>query len=68
MQRGAPLTSTTFPTTLVTGTLADSTKYTLAKPQDWNGTVFVDLDSLGMNADYSNWLYAHGIARAGITR
>lgn len=67
-QRGAPLTATTFPTTLVTGTLADSTKYTLAKPEMWNGTVFVDLDSLGMNADYSNWLYAHGIARAGISR
>jgi pimeloyl-ACP methyl ester carboxylesterase len=67
-QRGAPLTATTFPTTLVTGTLADSTAYTLAKPEMWNGTVLVDLDSLGMNADYSNWLYAHGVARAGITR
>jgi pimeloyl-ACP methyl ester carboxylesterase len=67
-QRDAPLRATTVPTMLVTGTLADSTKYTLAKPENWNGTVFVDLDSLGMNADYSNWLYAHGIARAGVTR
>jgi pimeloyl-ACP methyl ester carboxylesterase len=67
-QTAPPLTATTVPTTLVTGTLKDSTKYTLAKPDPWNGTVFVDLDSLGMNADYSNWLYAHGIARAGITR
>src|SRR5579862_8416537 len=68
-QRGpSPLVATTVPTTLVSGALADTTGYTLAKPEPWNGTVFVDLDSLGMNADYSNWLYAHGIARAGITR
>ena len=67
-QRGTALVATTIPTTIVTGTLADTTKYTLATPEPWNGTVFVDLDSLGMNADYSNWLYAHGIARAGITR
>jgi pimeloyl-ACP methyl ester carboxylesterase len=67
-QRGVALTATTFPTTLVTGTLADGTKYTLARPSAWNGTVFVDLDAFGMNADYSNWLYSHGIARAGTTR
>jgi hypothetical protein len=66
-QRG-PLTSTKFPTTIVTGVLKDTTRYTLAKPEMWNGTVFVDLDSLGMDADYSNWLYAHGIARVGTTR
>ena len=67
-QAPAPLTATTVPTTIATGTLKDTTKYTFAKPDPWNGTVFVDLDSLGMNADYSNWLYAHGIARAGTTR
>ena len=44
-------------TAVVKGTLADGTVYTLAKPEHWNGTVFVDLDSLGMNADYSAWLY-----------
>ena len=59
---------TKFPTTVVTGTLADKTKYTIAKPDSWNGTVFVDLDSNAMNSDASNWLYAHGIALAGNTR
>ena len=65
-QRG-PLTATKFPTTLVTGTLADTTVYTIAKPEAWNGTLFVDLDS-GLNSEASNWLYEHGIARAGTTR
>ena len=55
-------------TAVVKGTLADGTVYSLAKPEHWNGTVFVDLDSLGMNADYSAWLYERGIARAGTSR
>jgi pimeloyl-ACP methyl ester carboxylesterase len=67
-QRGVPLTATKVPTTVVTGTLADTTVYTLAKPDPWNGTVFFELDSNNFNSDSSNWLYAHGIARAGNTR
>lgn len=66
-QRG-PLTATRVPTTIVTGTLQDSTVYTLVKPENWNGTVFVDLDSTNLNSESSNWLYARGIARAGTTR
>jgi pimeloyl-ACP methyl ester carboxylesterase len=66
-QRGA-LTATKVPTTIVTGALKDSTVYTLVKPENWNGTVFVDLDSTALNSDASNWLYARGIARAGTTR
>lgn len=42
-QRG-PLTATRVPTTIVTGALKDATVYTLVKPDNWNGTVFVDLD------------------------
>ena len=38
-QGGVPLTATKVPTTVVTGTLADTTVYTLAKPDPWNGTV-----------------------------
>jgi pimeloyl-ACP methyl ester carboxylesterase len=52
----------------VRGALADGTAYTLVKPEAWNGTVFVDLDSVGIDADFSRWLYAHGIARVGTTR
>ncbi|MEQ1728943.1 MAG: alpha/beta hydrolase-fold protein [Vicinamibacterales bacterium] len=52
----------------VNGALADGTNYTFVKPADWNGTVFVDLDSVGIDADYSKWLYAHGFARVGTTR
>ena len=66
-QRG-PLTATKVPTTIVTGMLADKTVYTLAKPEPWNGTVFFDLDSNNLNSESSNWLYAHGVARAGDTR
>lgn len=66
-QRGA-LTATRVPTTIVTGALKDATVYTLVKPDNWNGTVFVDLDSTNLNSDASNWLYARGIARAGTTR
>ena len=66
-QRG-PLTATTVPTTLATGTLKDGTVYTLVKPEKWNGTLFVDLDSGDLNSGTSNWLYARGVARAGTTR
>lgn len=66
-QRGR-LTATKVPTTIVTGTLKDTTEYTLVKPDPWNGTLFVDLDSGALNSDSSNWLYAHGFARAGTTR
>lgn len=66
-QRG-PLTATKVPTTIVTGMLADKTVYTLAKPEPWNGTVFFDLDSNNLDSESSNWLYAHGVARAGDTR
>jgi pimeloyl-ACP methyl ester carboxylesterase len=66
-QRGV-LTATKVPTTIVTGTLADGTVYTLVKPDPWNGTLFVDLDSTDLNSDAANWLYARGIARAGNTR
>jgi pimeloyl-ACP methyl ester carboxylesterase len=59
---------TKFPTTVVGGRLTDTTRYTIAKPDSWNGTLFVDLDSNAMNSDASNWLYAHGIAVAGDTR
>jgi pimeloyl-ACP methyl ester carboxylesterase len=52
----------------VKGTLADGTAYNLVKPEPWNGIVFVDLDSNGLDADYSKWLYARGIARAGTSR
>jgi dienelactone hydrolase len=66
-QRGA-LTSTKVPTTIVTGKLKDGTGYTLVKPDTWNGTIFVALDSTDLNSDTSNWLYARGIARAGNDR
>ena len=48
--------------------LADKTVYTLAKPEPWNCTVFFDLDSNNLDSESSNWLYAHGVARAGDTR
>src|SRR5512139_3861717 len=66
-QRGG-LTATKVPTTIATGTLKDTTVYTLVNPDQWNGTVFFALDSTDLNSDASNWLYAHGIARAGNTR
>ncbi len=52
----------------VKGMLKDGTVYNLVKPEAWNGTVFVDLDSGGLNSDYAKWLYARGIARAGTSR
>ncbi|MEQ1757576.1 MAG: hypothetical protein ABL986_04605 [Vicinamibacterales bacterium] len=66
-QRGG-LTATKVPTTIVTGALKDGTGYTLVKPDNWNGTLFVALDSTDLNSDTSNWLYARGVARAGNDR
>ena len=66
-QRGA-LTATKVPTTIVTGALKDKTGYTLVKPENWNGTLFLALDATDLNSDTSNWLYASGVARAGNDR
>lgn len=65
-QRGT--LTTTVPTTVATGALRDKTSYTLIKPGNWNGTLFVSLDSTGLNSGYANWLYARGYAMAGNDR
>lgn len=65
-QRG-PLV-TTVPTEVVAGSLRDGTGYTLVKPREWNGTLFVSLDSTGLDSAYASWLYARGYAMAGNDR
>ena len=60
-------------TTVISGTLADGTLWRVAKPDNWNGTLILDLDGYG-NAAPSNpgalqrWMNDHGYAIGGIQR
>ena len=66
-QRGAP-PAPTVPSTVERGTLRDGTAFMLAKPDTWNGTLFVSLDTPGLNAGYVTWLLSQGHAVAGNDR
>ena len=68
VQRGAP-PAPTVPATVETGKLHDGTTYTLARPTtNWNGTLFVSLDTPNLDAGYVTWLLSRGYAIAGNDR
>ncbi len=60
-------------TTVISGTLADGTLWRVAKPDNWNGTLILDLDGYG-NANpttpgaLQRWMNDHGYAIGGIQR
>ncbi|MEU4451277.1 alpha/beta fold hydrolase [Nocardioides sp. NPDC023903] len=57
-------------TTVISGHLADSTPYRFLIPDDWNGTVFVDLDFAGSAtvSPTAEQLVEQGAAYGGTTR
>src|SRR5687768_3134132 len=67
-QRGGPPPAPTVPSTVERGMLKDGTAFMLAKPDTWNGTLFVSLDTPGLNAGYVTWLLSRGYALAGNDR
>lgn len=66
----APASADDAGTHIVEGTLDDQTAYRFIVPEDWNGTVFVDLDfaSGGDPAPYVQHLVGDGAAYGGTTR
>lgn len=50
------------------GKLDDGTDFGFEVPDDWNGTVFVDLDYYGSSRDESTWLVDNGYAVGGTER
>jgi pimeloyl-ACP methyl ester carboxylesterase len=67
-QRGGPAPAPTVPATVERGMLRDGTAFMLAKPDNWNGTLFVSLDTPVLNAGYVTWLLQRGYAMAGNDR
>jgi len=58
-------------TVLIDGTFDDGTQWAVAKPDNWNGTVIVDLDGAsiaGSARGFNAWLLERGFAYGGINR
>jgi pimeloyl-ACP methyl ester carboxylesterase len=53
----------------ISGTLPDGTRWGMSKPDNWNGTIILDLDGAGSRSEpYRDWLLAQGFATGGTQR
>lgn len=53
----------------ISGKLADGTSYRVTKPENWNGTVVLDLDGgIPPTRGFTLWMLDHGYAQGGTTR
>ena len=63
----------------ISGMFNDGTFWVATKPENWNGTLLLDLDAAGFlrpgagqpvrrNSTFNDWLYSQGFAIGGITR
>jgi hypothetical protein len=53
----------------ISGTLPDGTRWGISKPENWNGTIILDLDGAGSRSEpYRDWLLAQGFAAGGTQR
>ena len=53
----------------ISGKLVDGTSYRVTKPENWNGTVVLDLDGgIPPTRGFTRWMLDHGYAQGGTTR
>jgi len=71
--------SAQVPVAEISGMFGDGTYWVASKPENWNGTLLLDLDAAGFlppgadqpvrrSSTFNDWLYSQGFAIGGITR